>query len=124
MAVEYNISDRVAGDDLRFAVEVPGVGETQTFVKAWVTIKESKSTQADAQAVASVVIMSGFAYSAAVNGKRTATFSIDIPASQTVLCKANKIYSYDVQVKTSDGFLNTPIFGKITFVEQVTRATS
>jgi len=121
--VEIDITDKVAGDDLRLKITMPELDESLTLVKAWATIKEVRS-QADAQAIASEFITSGFTYGTPANGVKTATFSINIPATATVLCGPRRAYRYDVQVQTSDGSLNTPVLGKITFSEQVTIATS
>ena len=123
MATELNIRNRVAGDDLKLEVEVPGLLASQTLVKAWATIKQSKA-HLDAQAVANESITAGFTYGATVSGKRSAFFSIVIPRAKTLLCTPLKTYHIDVQVKTNDDLIDTPALGTIVFDKQVTDSTS
>lgn len=121
MAKRIDIKGKVAGDDLRTKVTISGVPVGQSIVKAWLTIK-AKKADLDASAIVQKVIMSGFVHTG--TDPITCAFTIDLAATDTILCKPQTTYEFDVQIKTASGVIDTPIFGQIVFDEGVTQAIS
>lgn len=106
----------VAGDDVDVNVTVQGVPSGVSIVKAWITFKERR---ADTSFVLQEILTSGF------TGATEVSFTFLLTHESTVLFSAARKYFFDVQVKTNDGKLGTPISdGEVVFEQQTTVETA
>ena len=106
----------VAGDDVDIAVTVENVPSGVSIVKAWLTFKASRTA---ASFVVQKILTSGFA------GTSTVTFTFLLTNADTAQFRPGTKYFFDVQVKTNNGKIVTPIaHGEATFDQQTTTETA
>lgn len=121
---------RVAGDSLevRRTVELPAGA---TLTKAWLTIKKDPDTadaSADLQKEITGTNVAGTGAIEADGGAGTgdgyATLRFDLTPTNTTALGAGVKYTFDIQVLTAEGDIDTIEVGTIRFTQGVTDATS
>lgn len=120
------IENKVVGDKWLVRRNVVGIPNGLTITDAWMTVK-SNLEDSDANAIFQnhITSVSGVAGQIENNGAGgTAVLRFDLTGSQTLLLAPFVSYYYDVQVKDSDGELDTPDTGVIIPTGQVTKATT
>lgn len=122
------ITDFVAGDDLTISRIVNAIPAGITIAEAWFTVKRSFA-DTDLQAIIQKHITTVSQTNIGVIDDNAAGDTIGhlyfyLTAAETALLTPLSEYQYDIQIKTSDGKLNTPEpNGTIIALPQVTRAT-
>lgn len=118
----------IRGDSLRLTVgpirSVPqGSGGLQ---KAWLTFKASIDDEDEdailQKTIGTIATISGHILD---TGDQTGQASLyfDLAYAEMILFSSGRSVPFDVQVKTADGQIFTPLLAEVTFDEQVTRAT-
>ena len=126
MAKNQDIRGVVAGDDVRVNVTITSISTGLTISKAWLTVKSNPS-----DADASALVQAAITTSATSTGQITDTGADGTAGMYFILANTSTDdaeedygYSYDVQLKMSDGSLYTPLVGRMFFTQSITDATS
>lgn len=121
------IKNIVIGDDFRIQRTYEGLPTGVVIDTAWLTIKK-KESDLDAAALIQKEITTSATSSGEITDEDTTGANLamyfDLTDTETLTAKAGIAYLYDIQVKTAGGAIHTLERGTITFIKQITIATS